>query len=243
MIQGVSGSSQSSSRVSPVIAALNVIAELQSITELRKSLVQLKSVVRARIGWREPKSFDDLEFVIRSQDWSRWITARDKFGVDRGEFYTHLAIFAQLTFMYDGDASYAFEIVRRDIEDNKQNIQEGDTLAIYIDKIFPYYEVGQAKPNIPVLQSGTNPPVIGIPVQVAGDGTVGIDMLGRVNLEGLSLDRAREKLLNSLVERRLLSETEQIKINVAVNFLQRAGEKSEVRTLAGPSVIASPSKK
>ena len=89
----------------------------------------------------------------------------------------------------------------------------GDVLAIVIDRILPFSEPDQVPPlppvNFPDMASDL-PPSTGFPTTVLDDGTISLPLLRPVEVEGLTLDQARDKIRQSYVDAEILKADQEI---------------------------------
>ncbi|MEM6470201.1 MAG: polysaccharide biosynthesis/export family protein [Planctomycetota bacterium] len=83
-------------------------------------------------------------------------------------------------------------------------IKPGDMLMIHIEGILPFTPPGQAviPPPVHVLESGRL--VLGFPKPVGNDGKVSIPLLGLVDVNGLGVREAEERIAKLLVDRDIL---------------------------------------
>lgn len=88
-------------------------------------------------------------------------------------------------------------------EPRNYTLGPGDILGIAVDKILPFSkqdEVQQLPPvHFPDAQS-TLPPSTGFPTTVLEDGTISLPLIKPINVEGLTLDQARDKIRQSYVD-------------------------------------------
>lgn len=110
-------------------------------------------------------------------------------------------------------------------------VQAGDTLAIYVPAVLPGSLPGDV-PQTPVMQAGTNAPVIGIPVPVNSQGEIRVPLLSALTVQGKSLRQIREMLIEQYSDG-ILQEADADQ--TSVQFLLRANEKLEVRNITTPT--------
>jgi protein involved in polysaccharide export with SLBB domain len=105
-------------------------------------------------------------------------------------------------------------------------IRAGDTLAIHIPGLTP---LGKPAQEV-FLQAGNQPPVPGLPFQVASDGSVVVPQIGKVVVVDQTLDQTRDALISRLDG--LVTESQ--KKSVQVHTLMYANQTLEVRRIFGP---------
>jgi protein involved in polysaccharide export with SLBB domain len=109
-------------------------------------------------------------------------------------------------------------------------IGAGDTLSVYVFGVFPPTEE-----ETPVIQrqqalnqnyyparGSQVGPGLGLPVQVEADGTIALPLIDKMNLTGLTMGQAREKILAAYKEEDILQDgRERISISLLVPRLTR----------------------
>jgi hypothetical protein len=89
----------------------------------------------------------------------------------------------------------------------------GDVVAVVIDRILPFSEPDQVPPLPPVNfpdMSSDLPPSTGFPTTILDDGTISLPLLRPVEVEGLTLDQARDKIRQSYVDAEILKADQEI---------------------------------
>jgi hypothetical protein len=89
----------------------------------------------------------------------------------------------------------------------------GDVLAVVIDRILPFSEPDQVPPLPPVHFpdiASDLPPSTGFPTTILDDGTISLPLLKPVEVEGLTLDQARDKIRQSYVDAEILKADQEI---------------------------------
>ncbi|MEM7473521.1 MAG: hypothetical protein AAF483_00875, partial [Planctomycetota bacterium] len=111
-------------------------------------------------------------------------------------------------------------------------VNEGDVLAIHIPTILPL--VG----NPPVLQAGTNPPVVGIPVTVSSSGKIRLPYIEPIEVRGKDISQVLSSVKKAMIDAQILSG--QKPLGISVEFLMRAHDPQEIRSVTGSPVLENP---
>ena len=85
-------------------------------------------------------------------------------------------------------------------------IRVGDVIACVIDGILPASTPGQPRPSPPVTRLDSGHIVTGFPVMVTSDGTLRLPMIDPVQIEGLTIRQAEEKIAKAYVDKQILRE-------------------------------------
>lgn len=115
-------------------------------------------------------------------------------------------------------------------------IQPNMTLAIYIPELLPAVKAGEVS-NPPVIQAGAKPPVWGVPIRVAEDGTIFLPYIERLTADGFSPRDLEEVIRRNYQNQGIFKEDGQNTINVSVSILLNPGEELEVRAVTGPEPV------
>jgi len=98
-------------------------------------------------------------------------------------------------------------------EPRQYTLGPGDILGVVVDRILPFSEPEQVPPlppvNFPPTES-TLPPSTGFPLTVLDDGTISLPLLKPIEVEGLTLDQARDKIRQSYVDADILKEDQEL---------------------------------
>lgn len=98
-------------------------------------------------------------------------------------------------------------------EPRQYTLGPGDILGVVVDKILPFSEPEQVPPLPPVNfpdANSTLPPSTGFPLTVLDDGTISLPLLKPIEVEGLTLDQARDKIRQSYVDADILKEDQEV---------------------------------
>jgi len=107
----------------------------------------------------------------------------------------------------------------------------GDTLAIYIENNLP----SRGSP-VPVMQAGTNNPVIGYPIPVSSSGEIILPELAPIQVASMQLTDIQKLIIQLYGE--IVSEP--LVANASVDMLAKAGDVQELRSLSSPSAAKTP---
>jgi protein involved in polysaccharide export with SLBB domain len=95
----------------------------------------------------------------------------------------------------------------------------GDVLGVMVDQILPFSkpdEVPQLPPvHFPEPQS-TLPPSTGFPLTILEDGTISLPLLKPIEIEGLTVDQARDKIRQSYIDAEILKEEQEVSVVVTL---------------------------
>ncbi|MCD0459026.1 polysaccharide biosynthesis/export family protein [Roseiconus lacunae] len=94
-------------------------------------------------------------------------------------------------------------------------IDDGDILAVYIRGILPYSDPGSVPPAPPVNFNnggGTLPPSIGFPIPVQDKGIVNLPLLAPVSVKGLTVEQARDKIVDQYRSKEIIRTTDEAPI-------------------------------
>ncbi len=98
-------------------------------------------------------------------------------------------------------------------EPRQYTLGPGDVLGVVIDRIMPFAAPDEVPPLPPVHfpeRDSTLPPSTGFPLTVLDDGTISLPLLRPIEVEGLSLDQARDKIRQTYIDAEILKEEQEI---------------------------------
>lgn len=123
---------------------------------------------------------------------------------------------------FEGDRSNLIQIdisLLGQEEPRQYLLAPGDVLGVMVDQILPFSkpdEVPQLPPvHFPEPQS-TLPPSTGFPLTILDDGTISLPLLKPIEIEGLTVDQARDKIRQSYIDAEILKEEQEVSVVVTL---------------------------
>ncbi|MBX3423863.1 MAG: polysaccharide biosynthesis/export family protein [Pirellulaceae bacterium] len=98
-------------------------------------------------------------------------------------------------------------------EPRNYTLGPGDVLGVVVDRILPPSKPDEVPPLPPVHfpdLASTLPPSTGFPLTILDDGTISLPLLKPIEVEGLTLDQARDKIRQTYVDAEILQEEQEL---------------------------------
>lgn len=109
----------------------------------------------------------------------------------------------------------------------------GDTLGVYVQGVLGNAEEA---PPVSVPDTAEVPPSIGYPFPIRGDGTISLPYLGALEVSGLTIDQAEQKVIEAYLEKQIVKATD---YRIIVTLLRPRYERVlVVREDAGQSQVS-----
>ncbi|MCA9195400.1 MAG: serine/threonine protein kinase [Planctomycetales bacterium] len=194
----------------PAWQILGLIAQFELVD-------QLKLPLKEAFEWAQAHEYSEDFFSTRGI--APWY-----YQLDRPEVIIQ-GIYLLSGTMLGHDPTELRQRPQRVAEKLASQVQPGDTLAIYIPRVLP------VSGDPPILQAGTRRPVVGFPVNVDADGFIQIPSFKKIEVRGMELPA-----IVSILETEFNEVFKSVggMDGITVNFLMRAQEHFEIRSLVGP---------
>lgn len=168
----------------------------------------------------------DGKYAITLDEGSdRFTLNKDTFTIQRGE-----AVVARVTRNVQEPKEDSESRAPKESVEN-QRVQNGDTLAIYFDRIIPFYPNPREPLPIPIFQAGNRHPVQGLPFRVNSEGWISLPLVGELSVGNRLLENVPQMIKQKYIDSGIIPGDRQDV--VSVDFLLRADESLEVKNLTG----------
>ncbi len=141
---------------------------------------------------------DRYEIVIQSPS-DGLSVENDHFTLQRGQ-----TVVARIRKSSDSNLSVAKSQFNTKL--NRDIVEPGDTLAIYIEGILPFTPPNGSVTPPPVLQVDNHPPATGYPIQVDMNGDITMPLAGQIRVAGKTVIEVREMIREEYLKRKILKE-------------------------------------
>ena len=126
---------------------------------------------------------------------------------------------------------------------NRNIVEPGDTLAIYLEGILPFTPPDQPLTSPPILQMDNHPPATGYPIRVDFDGDITLPLIGQLHVSGKTVSEVRELIREEYLKRKILKEDGTRLLAPIVSMFLKYGEAAKFNRHSESIHRSTPSRK